>query len=842
VKRPIDAPSLTGLQLAVFLGLLAGVVGIPWLAIERADWAIVVRHRPDAFWITTPQPKARTRAIPLDRANPVPYRFERTIRLAAVPERADLHVRALRDWGLEVNGVAVEPEGARAGSWKRATRVDLAERLVAGENRVAVEVRNPTGPPLLQTWSAALPEALGTGRGWSVSVAAANDDGPRVAAEVAHDVRRYPPGASLPTPADALRARGPALALVFVLFAAPALAPARWPRAGAGRNAPRAAFAAVSLVWLVLFVRKALELPLVLGFDAEAHLEYVRFLATEGRVPRPDEGWEMFQPPLYHAAAAGLRALVGAESGTPLERAALRILPGLAGLAGAWLAGRTALRLWPDRPARAALAVGAAGLLPMNLYMSTFASNESVHAGLVGAALCIACALLVTTRAPTGGLAALSATLGLALATKPSSLPVAGVLVATVGAKLWAVEGRTLGRALAATGALVVGPAVLAGWFYARNWWLFGDPVVTNLDALGDLTYWMPPGFHTPPWFLGFGEALSRPFFASFHSYADGFYASFWGDGYASGRSGVQYPNPWWDYGTMLAIYPLALPATAIGALGLGRCAIESLRGPDAGRRLALTAIVVILVGMLLALLLATLRIPQNAMPKAFYTRPALVPFALAFAAGAGWLWERAPAPAARAHGRHRGGKPALRLVGARALPRAGRLGRRARAPGRAAAPPRREDAAPAARPGRGGVRRPRPQGALEQGPGGAAARMRRGGDVLARGRDRAARRGGPRRAAARRAGADGRRAQPARAGAGDRPAGGDRGDAAEPAHGGDDVGLQPAVRDVRPRPGRHPASEARARAPARRARPRARERPGAGRRAGSAIRACGST
>jgi hypothetical protein len=283
----------------------------------------------------------------------------------------------------------------------------------------------------------------------------------------------------------------------------------------------------------------------------------------------------------------------------------------------------------------AAVATLAAGLLPMHVLLSTFVSNEAVHTVFVSAALFFACEALCTASAGGGALAALAISLGLALVTKSTtSLPLALLLPAMVALKLWLVEARAGTRALGVFAAMLAGVAALSGWFYVRNWLAFGDPFVSNLTAFEEWAYWIPPGFHTPAWFLGFGEVFSHPFFASFHSYADGFYSSFWGDGYASGSAGVTYPNPWWDYDSMAALYPLALPATGILAFGFARGAWQAVRGDDLGRRLALSTLWLVAFGMFLMLLLATVRIPFNAMPKAFYTLPALVSLAVAFALG----------------------------------------------------------------------------------------------------------------------------------------------------------------------------------------------------------------
>jgi hypothetical protein len=98
----------------------------------------------------------------------------------------------------------------------------------------------------------------------------------------------------------------------------------------------------------------------------------------------------------------------------------------------------------------------------------------------------------------------------------------------------------------------------------------------------------------------------------------------------------------------MAALYPLALPATGILAFGFARGAWQALRGGEAGRRLALATLWLVAFGMALMLLLATLRIPFNAMPKAFYTLPSLVPLAVAFALGTDGLARAAGGRAGR--------------------------------------------------------------------------------------------------------------------------------------------------------------------------------------------------
>lgn len=635
MTRPVSATGLTRLQALAAVAAVAGTVALLIYSVRCGERIYWIEHRADARWITTPQPEARAKAIRIDRASPPVFHFERQWRLAAVPEQAWIHVRGLRELTLRVNGQPVPLPDRDPRRWKRANRIDIAPWLAAGTNHLSVEVMHPEGPPLLQVWGEGeLGSEVATGHGWRVRRGNAVR-----AAVIANDVRSYAPSVRLPVPAEVLRERWPLLVAVFLLCAAPAWFGRLRPRALAGANAPRTALAAVAGFWLVLLASKALQFPIGFGFDAEGHVGYIDFIAEQGRLPRPDEGWEAFHPPLYYAAAAALRGLFQAERNSVLDRFALRMLPMLAGLACAWLAGRTARRLAPEAPGLAAIAILAAGLVPMNVYLATFVSNEPVHAAFVGAGLFLASAALAAERASPRQLAALSVMLGLALVTKSTtSLPVVGVTVALVAVKLWLVEARTAPRSLLAAGAMLAGPLAIAGWFYARNAWLYGNPFVSNLDAHAEWTYWIPPGFHTTGWFLGFGEVLSRPFFASAASYWDGLYASFWGDGYASGRAGVEFPNPYWDYESMVAIYPLALPATGLLGLGILVACVRAARGPDLGRRFGWMLMLAVLYGLSLMMLMLTLRLPYNAMPKAFYALPSVVPMAVCFAAGVSWL------------------------------------------------------------------------------------------------------------------------------------------------------------------------------------------------------------
>src|SRR5262245_65900428 len=75
--------------------------------------------------------------------------FRRRFELAQPPAQARLRVRALRSFRVLLNGEAVPELHGDGRRWRDFTELDVAGRLVPGENRLEVEVENPTGPELL---------------------------------------------------------------------------------------------------------------------------------------------------------------------------------------------------------------------------------------------------------------------------------------------------------------------------------------------------------------------------------------------------------------------------------------------------------------------------------------------------------------------------------------------------------------------------------------------------------------------------------------------------------------------------------------------------------------------
>ncbi|MED5261282.1 MAG: hypothetical protein VX574_02620, partial [Myxococcota bacterium] len=178
-----------------------------------------------------------------------------------------------------------------------------------------------------------------------------------------------------------------------------------------------------------------------------------------------------------------------------------------------------------------------------------------------------------------------------------------------------AATGRLQGFA-----ALLLPAVVIAGWFYSRSLVLYGTAVFGNWDLSGPgQVWWVQPGFHTATYYLDFGSSLVRPFLAGFESFWDSLYSTAWGDGFFGGLGGPGARHGAWNYGWMAAVYPLAIPATGLGLVGIFRGATLAVRDPDPRRRAAWALLGVLAAATLFALFWMTLGLPYFGQAKAFY-------------------------------------------------------------------------------------------------------------------------------------------------------------------------------------------------------------------------------
>jgi hypothetical protein len=541
-----------------------------------------------------------------------------------------LKLRALRIAEVALDGRVVFATPRDVSVWKREHRVPLHLDARGRPHELVVAVVNENGPPALLACAPEIGVASGAGwesrkareTAWSAALVAQ----PRLA-----DIsRQFRPAG------EALLAIWPGLLGVLLVGAVVAVAAER---AGVrlptwvGLSPPAFRWLLVA-AWVVLGANNLPKIPPYVGFDVEGHLAYVRYLVEHWRVPLASEGWQMFQPPLYHALSA---LLVWVPARPFFDEATterlLRLVPLACGVAQVELAYRAVRHVFPERADLQRFGTLLGGLLPINVYASQYVGNEPLTGVLTAAAIVLALGWL---RAPAAALGAashwlLGALLGLALLAKPTAVLVV-VPVLLVLAHAHAEAGERPSRFLRAATRALLAVAAVAGWYYVRNWILLGTPFVGGWDVTRGIEWWQEPGYRVPAHFTTFGEALRFPLFGGVAGLWDAEYATLWLDGWLSSVMDYAHRPPW-NYALMLPAPWLALVPTAALVAGVVGAPWEP---PVVRRGLALAA------GLLALYLTATLslylQVPIYAAAKATQFLGLTPCFAVLGAAGFGVL------------------------------------------------------------------------------------------------------------------------------------------------------------------------------------------------------------
>ncbi len=286
-------------------------------------------------------------------------------------------------------------------------------------------------------------------------------------------------------------------------------------------------------LFLALGVIYSVSTPVMEASDELRHYPFVRLLAEGGALPvqRAGEttswGQEGNQPPLYYALMGALTSWIDAsdlpalmrlnphaEVGIPLAfdnknqvlhttqeaypwRGAtlavhlIRLLSLLLAAGTVLCTYLLALELFPHRPAIAVTAMAVNAFLPMFLFISASVNND-VLVTLLSAVALLMLVRLVLHGATWPRLILLGGVVGLACLSKLGALGLLPLVALALGLRVFVVEpgeaeaplppARRITRWLAA-GLIVALPVlVIAGWWYFRNWRLYGDP--TGLTAM----------------------------------------------------------------------------------------------------------------------------------------------------------------------------------------------------------------------------------------------------------------------------------------------------------------------------------------------------------------------
>ncbi len=281
------------------------------------------------------------------------------------------------------------------------------------------------------------------------------------------------------------------------------------------RTTDRAIWALVA-VFLVLGTVYSVVTPLFEAPDEAYHYPFVEFLADGHGLPIQDPAapalWhqEGSQPPLYYALAAlvsrwapaddlpqVLRRNPHADTGVPRPDGNANIVVHTPREAwpyhGATLAVHLArelsvilgaltvlftylngLEVLPRRPGLALAAAAVVAFTPMFLFISGSVNNDNLVVALTTIALWLILRLLRLPSKP-GHWAALGGLVGLTALAKVSGLALLAPAGLAVAFAAWRRHDR---RLLGYGGACLLGAvALVAGWWYYRNWRLYHDPL-----------------------------------------------------------------------------------------------------------------------------------------------------------------------------------------------------------------------------------------------------------------------------------------------------------------------------------------------------------------------------
>lgn len=287
-------------------------------------------------------------------------------------------------------------------------------------------------------------------------------------------------------------------------------------------NLLNAAQVGIFLLFFLLALAYSVVIPVGEGVDEIPHVEYVRFVGENWRIPiqpwqdngQPLRVWMAHHPPLYYFLLAGVSAwadladlpevmrpnphFVWTETdpsngwnvylhtaaeqfpyqGSILALHYLRVWSVLMGMVTIWAVIRTGALLLPSQPWVVLTAAALTAFHPAFLFMSSTIHHDPLMAMIFALSLWWMVRAIYRPPGPWSLLAA-GLLLGAGLITKLAGLSLAPLFGLTLLLINWQARAW---RPLVRQGVIVFGVAALvAGWWYARNQIFYDDPLAWEM-------------------------------------------------------------------------------------------------------------------------------------------------------------------------------------------------------------------------------------------------------------------------------------------------------------------------------------------------------------------------
>lgn len=599
--------------------LLALMGGMRYLMMDPRISLLV--NEGGAQWIRVPI----AFQLPIHRSEKLSASFRSRLELAEIPDSAILTLRAMKQADVFLDGRHLFATRGGPEKWRESHQIDLMPWLAKGGHELRIDVVHGNGHPALLVYCKSL--GILSGDTWEAS----NDGREWSPALPVDRISHLPISRQFPRSDQAIRSLFPLFLSVFALFFF-------WSLRREDPSSPswfgKVRFSAGAVRWLLLggwlfmAINNFWKIPLTVGMDYEGHTQYIFTIADHWRIPLATEGWQMFQPPLFHFFAAVLFQTFLPVFDPETVIRIIKLLPFLCGMAQIEICYRALRFAYPRSESHQVIGTLFGGLLPMNLYMSQSLGNEPLAGFLTGLIVLFVCRLLSgDLRSLRRVSILLGVTFGLALLTKITPVLVILPVLFYVGAEILK-EREASGNGvkevarftLILTGVLFA----VAGWYYLRNWTEMGRFFVGGWDSFRDIAWWQDPGYRTPKQLYVFGESLFYPVFSSLYGFWDSIYSTFWMDGFLS----ANYDTPW-NFSFMLSSAWLSLLPSAAIIIGIV-VAIRSNEGPV---RILLFSVTCVLI-YLSAIFYLFLTVPILTSAKSTYALGLIPCFALLAAAG----------------------------------------------------------------------------------------------------------------------------------------------------------------------------------------------------------------
>ena len=506
------------------------VLFIVWQKLYVNDKANFLVPSSDAQWIIEAKPYSPDLQT---SAQNIGF-FRTTFKTASPQQNIVLNARAFKLFRLFIDDQLMfeSPENIRG--WKKEYELTLPH-LDAGHHELVAMVLNNNGPPAFLLYSEQL--NLSTDTSWEFRPTGGGWGNAGLATERKHSEI----SSKYPVTYSALISTIQYGLLLLVLF----IGFAKYYRGI--KN-----FADLELLRFFLFFAWFLYLtgflinPKVMGFDYVGHIEYIDYVAANWRIPFAQDGWEMFQSPLYYMVSAILLTLLKLIFSDHTSYNLLVLLPLFCILAQIEIGYRCARYAFPTNNFAQLTTLGFCGLAPLNLYMSQFVGNAVFTSAIT------AWIVLLTLRSikepgyliSVQGKFLFGIGIGLALLSKVTPiLLIPPVLVALVTSMAKSKqEAKQVMLSVATNGVTIF---LISGWYYIRNWLHMGKVFIGGWDSSRGIMWWQEPGFRTWHDFMDFGASLTHPIYSATYGFWDSLYSTFWLDGLLGSVANFQQALPW---------------------------------------------------------------------------------------------------------------------------------------------------------------------------------------------------------------------------------------------------------------------------------------------------------